>query len=210
MRTKDITFTAQGMKPDTRVFPFFDGVDVSAYVTPTGSSAGAALTTDAAGNSYRCISQYQHQQFLQIQNGELVKEHLDLQLVQQIDLTEGLVFSSAEADYTAKGMIQTVQGSSISTREVNIQRTTASDTSQIMGAVGTRMVRDETGPWFDPICQSFLVDQEDGYYITSVDLFFKTKSSSLPATVQIRTMVNGYPTSEVLPFAQIVCRDGRY
>ena len=71
-----------------------------------------------------------------------------------------------------------------------------------MGAVGTRMVRDETGPWFDPICQSFLVDQEDGYYITSVDLFFKTKSSSLPATVQIRTMVNGYPTSEVLPFAQ--------
>lgn len=43
------TFTVTGMKPLTRVYPFFDGIDVSAYVTPTGSSAGAALTTDAAG-----------------------------------------------------------------------------------------------------------------------------------------------------------------
>jgi hypothetical protein len=105
-------------------------------------------------------------------------------------------------------MIQTVQGSIISTREAQVQRTTQSDTSQVIGATGTRIVRDEAGPWFDPICQSFLVDQEDGYYITSVDLFFKTKSSVLPATVQIRTMVNGYPTSEVLPFAQIAVDSG--
>ena len=37
------------MKPDTRIFPFFDGVDVSNNVTFTGSSAGAALTTDSNG-----------------------------------------------------------------------------------------------------------------------------------------------------------------
>ena len=49
MRQKDITFTAKDMKPLSRVFPFFDGIDVSVYVTPTGSNAGAALTTDAAG-----------------------------------------------------------------------------------------------------------------------------------------------------------------
>ena len=29
IRAKDISFTARGMKPDTRIFPFFDGVDVS-------------------------------------------------------------------------------------------------------------------------------------------------------------------------------------
>ena len=37
IRAKDISFTARGMKPGTRIFPFFDGVDVSTYVTPTGS-----------------------------------------------------------------------------------------------------------------------------------------------------------------------------
>ena len=49
IRAKDITFTASAMKPLTRIFPFFDGIDISTYVTPTGSSAGAALTTNAAG-----------------------------------------------------------------------------------------------------------------------------------------------------------------
>ena len=34
------------MKPLTRIYPFFDGIAVSEYVTPTGSSLGAALTID--------------------------------------------------------------------------------------------------------------------------------------------------------------------
>ena len=51
IRARDISFTANGMKPGTRIFPFFDSEDVSAYVTPTGSSAGAALTTNAAGSA---------------------------------------------------------------------------------------------------------------------------------------------------------------
>ena len=49
IRSKDIAFSVSGMKPLTRIFPFFDGIDISTYVTPTGSSAGAALTTNAAG-----------------------------------------------------------------------------------------------------------------------------------------------------------------
>jgi len=39
--------------------------------------------------------------------------------------------------------------------------------------------------------------------MTSLDLFFATKSSAIPVTVQIRTMVNGYPTSEVVPLSEI-------
>jgi len=207
MRTRDITFTAQGMKPSTRVFPFFDGIDVSVYVTPTGSSAGAALTTDASGKATGTFA-LPDPKVAANPKWRVGKRAFRLTSSSTNTLTDGLVFTSAETDYTAKGMIQTVQGSVISTREASIQRTTQSDTSQIIGATGTRIVRDDSGPWFDPICQSFLVDQEDGYYITSVDLFFKTKSSSLPATVQLRTMVNGYPTSEVLPFGQVTVATG--
>ena len=50
IRKKDLDFLASGLRPTTRVYPFFDGEDISAYVTPTGSSAGAALTTDATGS----------------------------------------------------------------------------------------------------------------------------------------------------------------
>ena len=55
----------------------------------------------------------------------------------------------------------------------------------------------------DPIAQSFIVDIPGGIFISSIDLFFKTKSTALPATVELRTMINGYPTTEVIPFGQV-------
>ena len=100
-------------------------------------------------------------------------------------------------------MIQTVQGTVTSTREVKVQRRSVNDTSQIIGATGTRELRRQVVGWHDPVCQSFMVDQEDGLFVTSVDLFFAKKSSVIPATVQIRTMVNGYPTTTIVPFAEI-------
>ena len=38
IRSRTITFTARGMRPNTRVFPFFDNIDISVYVTPDGGS----------------------------------------------------------------------------------------------------------------------------------------------------------------------------
>ena len=208
IRHKHITFTAQGMKPNTIVYPFFDGIDVTRSTKKDNGVIGGGLDTDAAGKISGVFIIPSQRNVVPIYKFRTGKRAFRLTSSSTNDLTDGLVFTSAEADYTAKGMIQTVQGTSVSTREVNVQRTTASDTSQIVGATGTRIIRDEAGPWYDPICQSFLVDQEDGYYITSVDLFFKTKSTTLPATVQIRTMVNGYPTTEILPFAQISVAPG--
>lgn len=53
----------------------------------------------------------------------------------------------------------------------------------------------------DPTAQSFFVQNMPfGTYISKVDLYFKTTSSTLPITVQIREMVNGYPGTTVVPF----------
>ena len=41
-------------------------------------------------------------------------------------------------------------------------------------------------------------------FITSVDVFFATKSANIPVTCQIRTVVNGFPSEEVLPLANKV------
>ena len=202
IRAKDISFSAKGMKPDTRVFPFFDGVDISTYVTPTGSTAGAALTTNATGTATGvfALPTPTNDDNPKWRTG---KRTFRLTSNSSNSKVEGLVTTSAESDYTAKGLVQTVQGTVIATREAQVQRTTATDTSQIMGAIGTRVVRDTTGAWFDPVCQSFMVDQTDGIYVTSIEIFFASKSSSIPVTTQIRTMVNGYPTTTVVPFGEI-------
>ena len=136
MRTKDISFTANGLKPTTRMFPFFDGIDISSHVTPTGSSAGAALTTDAQGTASGVFT-IPDPKIDSNPRWRVGKRAFRLTTSSTNVLTDGLVYSSAEADYTAKGMIQTVQGSVISTREAVIRRTTATDTSVIVGATGT-------------------------------------------------------------------------
>ncbi len=62
--------------------------------------------------------------------------------------------------------------------------------------------------WADPLAQSFLVDANGGMSCTSVDLHFKTKSIHMPVSVQIRTMVNGYPGQTVLPFSTVTLNPG--
>lgn len=60
---------------------------------------------------------------------------------------------------------------------------------------------------FDHLSQSFDVNKtlyKDGIFLSSVDLFFRTKDSNLPITVEIRPMVNGYPSpNRVIPFSRV-------
>lgn len=59
----------------------------------------------------------------------------------------------------------------------------------------------------DPVAQTFFVDESknpSGIFLTSVDLWFAAKSSSVPVTVEIRPVVNGYPSSaEIVSFGSI-------
>ena len=55
----------------------------------------------------------------------------------------------------------------------------------------------------DPVAQSFIIDVPGGVFVPSVDLFFATKSTTMPVTVELRTMENGFPTRKVIPFSQV-------
>jgi hypothetical protein len=205
MRQKDITFTAKDMKPLSRVFPFFDGIDVSANVTPTGSSAGAALTTDAAGEvtGVFSIPDPTNSANAKWRTG---RRPFRLTTSSTNSLTVD-VFTSAETDYAAKGLIQQVQETVVSTREPQISRTSVTETDEITRfdtlppVVTSDFVEPQPNP--DPIAQSFLCDIENGMFVTSIDLYFRSKSSVTPVQVQLRTMVNGYPTQTIIPFGQV-------
>jgi hypothetical protein len=42
-----------------------------------------------------------------------------------------------------------------------------------------------------------------GCYVTNLDIFFRTKSSTAPMTLQLREVVNGYPGNKVIPFGEV-------
>ena len=62
------------------------------------------------------------------------------------------------------------------------------------------------GLYFDPLAQSFEVPTTTGggVFITSAELYFRTKDVAAPVNFEIRTMANGYPTTDVLPLSTVV------
>ena len=59
--------------------------------------------------------------------------------------------------------------------------------------------------YYDPLAQSFIIDESTGIFLTRCDVFFRTKDDTdTPVTIQIRTIQNGLPSEFVLPFSEIV------
>ena len=106
-----------------------------------------------------------------------------------------------ESVYTAKGMIQQVQESIVSTREAQVQREDLQEEQTVVRqdvrVNRTTIVEDRGGQSNsrqhahthpDPLSQTFMVDIKDGIFLTSVDVFFSSKSSATPVQIQIRTV----------------------
>jgi len=109
------------------------------------------------------------------------------------------VDSSAETTYTAAGQLKTVRETILAVRNAELVRDTVSDTRTV---TTTRTETRQIG-WYDPLAQSFICDEEGGVFLTGVDIFFKTKDANIPISMQIRTMENGYPTKDILPFSDV-------
>ena len=123
--------------------------------------------------------------------------------------------SFGEANYSATGTLETVQESIISTRNATLQTKHHNEQKPAREFSGSAVIDshaitsegDESREniWYDPLAQSFQVQEKGGIFITSCDIYFKTKDDmDIPMTFQIRTMQGGFPTQKILPFSEVV------
>jgi hypothetical protein len=175
MRQIDVGFSVTGMKPNTVVYPFFDGVSVGANVSPTAGSFGGMLTTDSSGTisgTFRIPA-----------NRFLTGDRI-FRLSDNPSNNQELETTFAQARFTANGILNHKQ----------------------LETINIRIPEPQIPVPVDPVAQTFFVDPviyPEGLFINSVDLFFRTKDTTIPVTVQIRPTVNGYPSStQVLPFTE--------
>ena len=75
----------------------------------------------------------------------------------------------------------------------------------MIGLTGTTSNTELTGEYVDPLSQSFVVDDQTGVFITSVDVFFRAKPliDTTPVTCQLRTVDFGTPTKTILPYSSV-------
>ena len=104
--------------------------------------------------------------------------------------------TAGEATYFAKGLLDNIQETIIATRNADVNKVTVNETK----SVSSTRVSDKQIGWWDPVAQSFLIDVKGGAFVTSVNVYFQSKSATVPCQCQMRTMKNGYPTTTILPF----------
>lgn len=216
IRSRKIYFEVKGLKPNTKVYPFFDGIDVSDYCS----------TTDAVIKSSELTSIVEYFDKFPGDDGFDLSEELisdeDGELIGQFIIPNNstLKFSTgertfkvsdsstnnteeettfAEGFYNANGQTHTVEATILSTRVPTISQEAVNE---------ARIFVDTQVRYVDPLAQTFLINSiKEGVYLTSLDLFFVSKSkSSIPVTIRLVAVDNGFPTQRVIPFSETILR----
>jgi hypothetical protein len=211
IKSQEIKVSATGLKPLTTHFAFFDGEDVSSFCSLANTSfgntsnEGAALTTSANG-SINMLFRIPNEPSLRFRAGPALRFRLS-DSVNNSDQV-GLVTSAAESSFSGQGINTTRSNVTVSTRTVQVQRNSVNQIRNRFRPI----------PRPDPIAQSFAIRTElfgnelitqdidsPGAFLTKVDLFFATKSSTHPVDIEIRLLdvEAGLPTDEVVPFSQV-------
>ena len=214
MRSRKIYFKAELLKPNTKMYPFFNDVNIGSYakqesfiqfadrdevVTYEGATTHPAGTSDLVSNSNGvCEGSFiiPRNEVLQFKTGTRTFKLTDSATNNPSD---GSQTTSSEAQFTASGLIESVEKEIISTKvpqlvtsELNEQRTLVETTVET------------TVEYTDPLAQTFVIDTQGGLFCDSLQLFFKSKDPLIGVRVSIRSVVNGQPTQRIIPGADKV------
>ncbi len=210
MRTRDVQFEAKGLKPNTRLYAFFDQIDVGQYVTADSTVydpnnnilTGTPLVTDATGKAegvFR-IPGLARAGFIDTPNGLKFRTGEKMFRLTDSPNNSDKFGTAGEGQYRAQGILETKQNTILSIRNARLGQEIVSESESVVQRTSTETT---TTTWIDPLAQSFLISDRGGIYISKVGLFFQTKDQNIPVTVQLREMVNGYPGQRILPFGEI-------
>lgn len=200
MRSRKVNFTVKGLRPNTKMFAYFGGKDVSDWVRLEATAARFSDTAQEFGSEYANALEYPtalggkfplesdsngtiigsfflpNTPAINFRTGTQEFKLLDVNVNDESEAT-----CSSRAVYSSIGTIETVQRTIRTTRILN-------------GRAGRQ----------DPLAQTFFVDQienPNGMFITKARIFLESKDSNIPLQVQIRSVENGVPTTRILPGA---------
>ena len=128
--------------------------------------------------------------------------------------TKATATTYAESQFAAQGTIETVQENILAVRNAQVITTNLSESraaSSTSSSTSSNVIAQSSQTvlvgYYDPLAESFFVDDQSGIFVTRCEVFFKTKdTTNVPVTMQIRTVQLGKPTSTILPFSEIVLK----
>ena len=197
IRSRKVFFKIEGLLPNMRHRPFFDDVDVSSWCreeTFTRVATDGTLTLNV--NNPESLSGHPETSSNLISDADGVIEGSFF-----IPNTSALRFRTGAREFKVRDWDATTDESAISKAFASYTATGTLETQQV-NVTTIRPIQVTPPRFIDPVAQSFQIDKASGAYITAVDVFFKTKSDTVPVRCQIRPMENGLPTNRIVPGAE--------
>ena len=241
MRKREFVIRAKGLKNNSRVYAFFDGINVTAncyQIQLIGASTTAETLNDkfipstVAGDgpilgdenvTWKAIADGSLSQPFIVKNNEIFllfevpagkffTGQREFKITDSPTNSDGTTLTTARNIIYSQGILQTTGSFSINSRPYNVIFNGENNIKQL----GKRVVSQQTVETnrtaipqpapagnTDPLSQSFYVDPDTftkGFYLTSIDLFFRTKSQedARNVSVQIREMENGFPSPQFI------------
>ena len=236
MRQREFVIQGKGLKNNSRVYAFFDGINVTQYcyqieligASTTLQSLNSKFAVNTATGlielgdenvSWRLIADGASQSLI-VKNNQIYllfavpstkfyTGQREFKITDSPTNSEGTTLTSARNNIYAQGIISKTGTVTINSRPFNVSFNNTNNITNLgrkvvsQQRVETASVPIPTPPprSTDPLSQSFYVDPDTypkGFYLTSIDLFFKTKSqdNNRNVTVEIRELENGYPSPQ--------------
>lgn len=218
IRSRRVSVFMAGLRPNTRHYFFFGGIDVNQHVAPGTVRVGAVV--DQPGAIVR--SGRNGQAVLTNANGELYAIFnippstffvgdtvMDIADVDTLDNIASASTSKGQLTYRAYNFSIDSTNLTISTRSQEYSISTTTTERSVTNRRVIPLPRESNGEGSrDPLAQTFFVKNNMApnsscIYASKIDLYFKRKSSVNGITVMLREVVNGYPTAQVLPFSKV-------
>lgn len=212
IRSREIFFKAELMKPNTKVQAFFNGADVTNFCSETGGYKEFADQTNVVG--YAAATQHPDAQrgllttdgAGRLEGSFVIPRNSVLKFktgTREFRLTDSTTNDKdnestfAEALYHAQGLLEVKENVIMSTKVPKFVTTELSDDRVITETNITSFTTPVT--WVDPLAQTFIIDQAGGLFVTKLDLFVQSKDPKIPLNVSIRSVENGIPTQQIVP-----------
>lgn len=257
MRTVAIHWTMTKCKPNTRVYAFFDGVDVNAWVSPDAPKTdydddvtravltpgtnqkgfGQPIITDGVGNAtgiFIMPNGRPPQQTITLEDGteenQIFRGDLESIVYQTSGPTRSfstgskrfrftssptnrdstleqsdLVDTYAQKMFTSSGVFIDKQETIVGTKVVDEVRATNVAGEQRITRVDVETNITQTWHYYDPVAQTFQVDQnyKDGIFVTELDVFFRTKDNTQGVEAYLLPTEGGAPTQTIIPLSKV-------
>ena len=114
--------------------------------------------------------------------------------------------TNGESHFGSSGLKRVEEGTTLSVRDLTLRRQSVTE-EQSGTLLSTQNVTTFTVRSHDPVAQTFFVDPvmyPSGIFLKKIDLYFKTKSSTIPVRIEMRPTLNGYPRSnQILGFGVV-------